>query len=131
MGLGFDAGPGSLDDFALVRGLVGEVVGSVEADFEDSMARVCLPLAHLSFWSDPAESYSAAELAFADLVHLAYYFAGQWVSAEPADSMHSPVVSPVPDSDGSAVEHHSVHVQEVWFDSGLWADGEDRHSGLV
>jgi hypothetical protein len=86
---------GSPDDSAPVGALAGEVVdsdsqsagpegglaegavGSAEAEFEDWMARVCLPLSHLSFCSNPAERYSVAELAFADLVHSPHYFAGQ------------------------------------------------------
>lgn len=58
------------------------------------------------------------------------------MSAELAGSMRSPVVSPVPELDDSAVdevvvEHHCVHAQEVWFDSGSWVDEDDQHSGLV
>jgi hypothetical protein len=58
------------------------------------------------------------------------------VFAELADSMRSPVVSPVPDSDDSAVdevvvEHHCVHAQEACFDFGSWVDEDDQHSGLV
>lgn len=88
-------GLGSPDDSAPVGVLAGEVVGSdsqfagpegglaegavgsAEAGFEDWMGRVCLPLSHSSFCSNPAERCSAAELAFADLDHLAHCFAGQ------------------------------------------------------